>query len=354
MAQNEDPAAADALAMARLSRRNVLVAGAAGAAGVGLSALLAACGVQASPKPAASAALGGTRGSKDERYVMVSNVSAHPFWLDMQAGGKDAAEQLGVTWEYTGPEKFDDAAQVTAIEQIIGTKPAGLIIPALTADAVTGAINTAIDAGIPVVCVDSDAPKSKRPTFVGTDNFGFGQTMGTKIVELLGGTGDIGVSTVPGQSNLEQRLAGINSVIGGTGVKIVATTSNEADDSKTATTVTSMLQANPSIKLIACLNATGAGVATALKETNNVGKVQAIVADSTKPIIQAVQDGTIQATLVQRVYLEAYLAVNLLFLARHPSPYFSKWVDSKLQILPARIDTGVIAVGKDQAAVFAS
>ena len=42
-------------------------------------------------------------GAKNERYVFVSIVSTHPFWIDAKEGGEAAATQLGVKFEYTGP-----------------------------------------------------------------------------------------------------------------------------------------------------------------------------------------------------------------------------------------------------------
>ncbi|GAG65457.1 unnamed protein product, partial [marine sediment metagenome] len=109
--------------------------------------------------------------ASDERYVFISIVSAHPFWIDAQEGGRDAAEQLGVTFEYTGPAELDFAAQATTFEQVMATKPAGLITTGHNPDAMVPVINKAIDGGIPVFTVDTDAPTSKRLTYIGTDNY---------------------------------------------------------------------------------------------------------------------------------------------------------------------------------------
>jgi ribose transport system substrate-binding protein len=284
---------------------------------------------------------------------MVSNVAAHPYWLDAKQGGDDAAAQLGVKFVYTGPAALDTPAQVTQIEQIIATKPAGVIIPALQPDAVSSAIDKAIAAGIPVVTVDTDAPNSKRMTYLGTDNYQAGRVMGQAIVQALGGKGKIGISTVPGQFNLEQRIQGIKDVLkDNPGVEIAATVNNQADDAKAADVVTAMLQGNPDIKLVVSINATGAGVATALKQTNNVGKVKAILFDITDPILAAVEDGTVDATLVQRTYMMGYEGLKLLYDYNHPTKYLEKWKNNKIGTLPNIVDTGVMVIGKDQLAAF--
>jgi ribose transport system substrate-binding protein len=148
-----------------------------------------------------------------ETYVMVSNVAAHPYWIDAKKGGEDASNELGVKWVYTGPADFNTPAQVTTLEQIIQTHPAGIIVAALQPDAITPAIDKAIAAGIPVVTVDTDAPNSKRLTYLGTVNYSAGVTMGKRMAEISGGKGKIGLASVPGQFNLEERIRGIRDVV---------------------------------------------------------------------------------------------------------------------------------------------
>ncbi len=322
-----------------------------------LALLVTGCTVPVAAPAAAPAAAGEAAApvvNENERYVMVSNVASHPYWLDAQYGGRDAAAQLGVVWEYTGPAEYDTPAQVTAIEQIIATKPAGLLIAALQPDALVPVINQAIEAGIPVVTVDTDAPTSMRMTYLGTDNYQAGRLMGRRIIEVLGGSGQVGLATVPGQFNLEERIRGIEDELVATdgAVEIVAVVDNKADDAATTDTVVAMLQANPDIDLVSSINATGAGVAAALRQTDNVGKVKAVTFDITEPIIQALEDGTIDSTLVQRTYLMTYLGVQLLHNYNHQTEYAANWSNNGLVPMPNGVDTGVMVITKDQLAPF--
>lgn len=329
--------------------------------GVGSATLLTGCAGAASTPSASSgagqatgaSAQAATQANANETYVMVSNVAAHPYWLDAQRGGEDAARSLGVKWSYTGPADFNTPAQVTQLEQLISTKPAGIIVAALQPDAIGPAINKAVEAGIPVVTVDTDAPQSKRMTYLGTDNYQAGRVMGQRIVEVLGGTGKIGIATVPGQFNLEERIRGITDVFKEhTGMQIAATVDNKNDDSATTTAVVAMLQANPDIKLVTVMNAVGAGVAAAMRQTNNVGKIKAVLFDITDPIIQAVEDGSADSTLVQRTYMMAYEGLRMLYTYNHPTDYLSKWKSNNIVALPNAVDTGVMVVGKTQLAAF--
>ncbi len=294
-------------------------------------------------------------GNPDEKYVMVSNVAAHPYWLDAQYGGEDAAAQLGVGWVYTGPAEFDTPAQVTALEQMIATKPAGLIVAALQPESLVAAIDKAIEAGIPVVTVDTDAPTSKRMTYLGTVNYEAGRAMGQRIAEVLGGTGQVGLASVPGQFNLEERIRGIQDVFSELydgAIEVVAVVDDKNDDAATTDAVVAMLQANPGIGCVSSINAVGAGVAAALRQTDNVGKVKAVTFDITEPIIASLEDGTIDSTMVQRTYMMTYVGVQMLHTYNHRSDYLNNWHSNGIGLLPNGVDTGVMVVTKDQIAAF--
>jgi ribose transport system substrate-binding protein len=289
----------------------------------------------------------------NETYVMVSNVAAHPYWIDAKKGGEDAAAEIGVKWVYTGPADFNTPAQVTTLEQIIQTKPAGILVAALQPDALTAAINKAIAAGIPVVTVDTDAPKSSRMTYLGTDNYSAGVTMGKRMAEITNGKGKIGLASVPGQFNLEERIRGIRDAIKDyPDMSVVTVVDDKNDDSATATATVALLQAHPEITVLGSINAVGAGVASALRQTGKVGKVKAVLFDITEPIIAALEDGSVDSTLVQRTYLMTYLGVKLLYGYNHKTAYLANWDKNKIVTLPNAVDTGVMIVTKSQLAAF--
>ncbi len=289
-----------------------------------------------------------------EEYVMVSNVAAHPYWLDAQWGGEDAAEQLGVKWTYVGPADFNTPEQVTTLEQVIARRPAGIIVAALQPDALTPSINRAIEAGIPVVTVDTDAPQSKRMTYLGTNNYEAGRVMGNRIAEVLDGEGQVGIATVPGQFNLEERIRGIEDVFAESypNLEIVAVVDDGNDDSSTANAVVSMLQANPEIDLVTSMNAVGAGVASALRQTGLAGEVKAVVFDITDPILDGIEDGSLDSTVVQRTYMMTYVGVHLLYQHNNPTEYMTNWLSGGVDVLPNIVDTGVMVVDADNIDVF--
>ena len=114
-----------------------------------------------------------------------------------------------MTTEIAGPDGYDPAAEVAALQKAIASKPAGILVSAADAAKLTAPINDAIAAGIPVITVDSDAPLSSRLYFIGTNNLEAGRTGARQLVERLHGKGNIVVYSIPGQPNIEERLKGL-------------------------------------------------------------------------------------------------------------------------------------------------
>jgi ribose transport system substrate-binding protein len=178
--------------------------------------------------------------------------------------------------------------------------------------------------------------------------------MGERIATVLGGAGKVGIATVPGQFNLEERIRGIKDVFAEKypDLEIAATVDDGNDDSKCADAVVAMLQAHPDINLVTSMNAVGAGVAAGLRQTGQAGKIKAVVFDITDPILDGVADGTLDSTIVQRTYMMTYVGVHLLYRYNHPSDYLDNWESAGIGVLPNIVDTGVMVVTADQVDVF--
>ena len=99
---------------------------------------------------------------KEERYVFVTFNSALPYWQEAEAGFQDAGKWLGVKVEFAGPEKFAPEEELAAFQKAVSEKPSGILLSASRKEIFRDAIDGAIAQGIPVICIDSDAPNSKR------------------------------------------------------------------------------------------------------------------------------------------------------------------------------------------------
>ena len=111
----------------------------------------------------AAAAMMVTTAAQAERYVMVTHTQGtDPFWPVVEKGAKDAAAALGVELEYNFAPSGDMSDMAALIEAGAATSPDGMIISLPDPDALGGAIRAAVDAGIPVVTINSGLESSKE------------------------------------------------------------------------------------------------------------------------------------------------------------------------------------------------
>jgi ribose transport system substrate-binding protein len=97
---------------------------------------------------------------KNERYVFVATNISLPYWRQAQAGFLDAAKVLGVKGELLGPTGYQPNAEMVMFRQVVEEEPTGICLSAAQLQIFKAEIDKAVAKGIPVICVDADAPDS--------------------------------------------------------------------------------------------------------------------------------------------------------------------------------------------------
>lgn len=307
-----------------------------------LASLLVSCGPPAYHQP-------------EERYVLVAFNTALPYWQEADAGLTDAAKQMGVKAELTGPAAFSPSDELTAFQQAVAQKPSGILLSASNAEIFKAPISAAIQQGIPVICVDADSPESNRVLFVGTDNFRAGQQSAKRMAELLVGKGNIVVITIPGQYNLDERLRGVNEALKKyPGIKIVKTVDDKGDPRVAYDAISALMQGKDKPNGILCLEASGgAGAADALHRVDLEGKIPIVAFDKDPDTLDWIQRGAITATVVQKPYVMSYYGLKFLDDLHHNAVHeFKDWRTAPAAPIPDWVDTGTAIVDKNNLAVF--
>ena len=296
-------------------------------------------------------------GSEDDVYYMVTFVSGIEYWKPAFAGMEAAANNLGVSAQYTGANQYDINQQVTVLEQVIAKKPAGILLTCINPDALKRPINRAIEQGIPVVTFDADSPDSDRYSFLATSNYNAGVKAAKYLAELNNEKGNVGVITIPGQLNHEERAAGFREIIANDypDMKVVSVQDGKSDQAQSAMAMGAMLQAEPDLVGVFTTEAsTGVGAATAVKEAGKVGEVNIISFDVDKGTLDFVKSGVIDATIAQGTWTMGYWGEMFLFHLANDllSPIDGDWKTAKVAPLPSYVDTGVSIVTKDNVEYF--
>jgi ribose transport system substrate-binding protein len=291
---------------------------------------------------------------KDQLYIEVSALGNIDYFYDHKMGMQKVGEELGVKTEYVGPAEYDMSAMVTAFEQAIAKKPQGIVVVGFE-DSLNAIIKKALDEGIPVVTVDADLPDSGRLAFVGTGNVAAGRTGAEKLAQEIGGKGKIALMTKPGQSNLEERIAGYKEALTKyPDIEIVQIADTQSDPVVAAQAAATLLQKFPDLAGIACVEAAGgSGAATAVKEAGLQGKVKIISMDRGNEVIAAIEEGTITASVAQQTALMPYYAVQILYnLVNSDVAITTDNAAAGVAGIPNVVDTGSIIVDASNAKYF--
>jgi ribose transport system substrate-binding protein len=285
----------------------------------------------------------------EERYIFVAFNTSLPYWQEAEAGLTDAAKQMGVKAELTGPEAFSPTDELKAFQQAVAQKPAGILVSAANPDLFKSPINEAVLQGIPVICVDADVPASNRVLFVGTDNFRAGQESGKRMADILAGQGKLVVITIPGQFNLDERIRGVNEALKKyPGIKITKTLDDKGDSRNAFDAVSALLQGKEKPDGIIGLEASGgSGAAGALHRMDLDGKVPIVAFDKDPETLDWIQRGGIAATVVQKPYVMSYYGLKFVDDLYHNAVHeFKDWKTAPAPPMPAWVDTGTAIVDK--------
>ena len=166
-----------------------------------------------------------------------------------------------------------------------------------------------------LITFDSDAPKSARLLYIGTNNYEAGKVLGAEIVKLVpnGGKMAVFVGTLSAD-NATQRLKGIRDAIAGHRIEIVDKREDNTDRAKARSNVEDVINAHSDLNLVAGLwPYNGPAIAAALEALGKKGTILAAVIDEEEGTLNAIANGTIQVTVVQKPFQLKFLSSQWLF-----------------------------------------
>lgn len=243
--------------------------------------------------------------AKDSYTFAILYANVHPFFDSVGNGALEKVKELGldITMILQGAQNGNVSQQIQIMEDLITQKIDGIAIGPCDSEALTPYIDKAVEAGIPVLCYDTDAPESKRIGYVGTNNYNAGRAMGEELGKALNGKGNVLCETgVVSQAGLIQRMQGVQDVLAESypDIKIVQTTASGGDVSKAQSDIENMITAYPDFDALIQMDAAGEAGITAFKahDYNKDNKIL-IVFDDLEPVINGVKEGIIYCTITQ-------------------------------------------------------
>ena len=267
-----------------------------------------------------------TAGAGEEvlRIAVIPKSTGGEFWEAVEAGAESARQELGVEMRWDGTlTETEIAEQNKIIENMINLEVDGIALAPLNRKAQSRSVESAVDAGIPVVVFDSAVDGDAHTSFVATNNKAGGALGASHFVEQMQpGAKLLVMRYLQGAGSTEARCEGFIEAATAAGLKIVADPYPEdgsvAGCKKTAANVLEGYVRAGQLDLdgiFACNLYSALGVAAALDDLRESGvevDVNYVGFDSSPKLIDGLQRNRIQALVVQNPIKMGHLAVETL------------------------------------------
>lgn len=291
-----------------------------------------------------------------ETYIMNVMVSAHPYWVPVYQGFKQAAEAMGCKTIFSGTPDYDITKQIASFEQDLVKNPAGILLHPMQSDPFIEPINRAIDAGVSIVTFAADSPQSKRTGYITSDNLAEAKFAAEEIVKQVGDSAEYAVLENPGQSNHDLRVTALIDYMEKNypNMKLVGRQATNQDSNAAYRATASILQANPNLAAMWIPEAGSAeGAVAAVLEAK--ADVLIMHADVTPTTLEHIRAGNIHMSLNPNQGVQGFMGFIATFLGAHPD-MFDPFNDYKVSgYNPMQIpflDNGFAVITKDNADSF--
>jgi ribose transport system substrate-binding protein len=290
---------------------------------------------------AGTADAGSTATKKALRIAVIPKGTTHEFWKSIHAGAIKAARELQVEVVWKGPLKEDDLKQqIDLVQSFVAQRISGIVLAPLNDKALRKPVEVAKRRNIPVVVIDSGLKGKAQRSFVATDNLAAGKLAGKRMVEKLQSKGHVVMLRYQeGSASTGKREQGfVDAIASHKDMKLVS--SNQFGGATTE----SAFKAAEAVLLAAgakdgkvqgvfCPNeSTTFGMLLALKKMKLSGQVTLIGFDASEKLVKALEQGSVDALVVQDPFRMGYLGVKTMVAVL------------KKQTFEAVVDTGSVLV----------
>jgi simple sugar transport system substrate-binding protein len=309
------------------SRRRLLEGAGLFSATAAASALIAACSSSSSSTAAPTKAAAGNFPTTPKwQFTFVNHVTDNAFFTPTQYGMADCAALLGIpTPHWTGALSTQPttSTMLSSLQSAVTANTSGIATTVTDATAFISPINSALQAGIPVITYNangSPASPTNGLAYVGQELLVSGQEVGKRLASLMkSGDTAVGVISQPGSLNIQPRMDGATQALEAAGMKVMFG-SKGLDAGASATQESQVLPQflqshGSSIQGIFAVDGGDTSLlGSSLARYNLVGKVQAGGFDLESATLTAVQQGQISFTIDQSPYLQGFLPTLYLYL----------------------------------------
>ncbi|WHY56753.1 ribose ABC transporter substrate-binding protein RbsB [Peribacillus simplex] len=245
---------------------------------------------------------------KDVKVGVSISTLNNPFFVSLKDGIEKEAKEKGM--KVTVVDAQDDTAkQISGIEDLILQKVDVLLVNPTDSAAISSAVQSANEEGIPVITIDRSSDEGDIETFIASDNVAGGEMAAEYLVKELGEKAKVvELEGVSGASATRERGKGFHN-IADKQLDVLTSQTAEFDRTKGLNVMENILQGNKDIQAVFAHNDEMAlGAIEAIKAA---GKDIIVVGfDGNDDALKAVENGELKATIAQQPALIGEEAVN--------------------------------------------
>lgn len=248
----------------------------------------------------------------DTKVALITMDSIDQHWITLNDGAQKAAEELGVTVDFMSPNTKDDSQQIECVNNAVAGGYNAILVAANGPDAISSALQEAVDAGVKIVYVDSPANVEAEATF-STDNKAAGQTAGEEMLKALEEkgitSGKIGIINVNAATDsCVMREEGFRAAFEGTEFELMETQYGEGDAAKSQSIAENYITQGVA-GIFGCNEGSTTGAGNAIKASGNADIV-GVGFDKSDAILNLIEDGYLLATMAQNPDVMGYEGVK--------------------------------------------
>lgn len=272
---------------------------------------LTACG--SSDSDDGSAAEGG---KKKVDVSMVTAQKGSSFFVSMECGAKQAAQELGnVDLSMQAPPDFDVTSQQPMLQAAAQKNPDAMVFVPTDPKALVQFTQDLTSKNIPAVTLDGNLDQPVDSQNIRTDNKQAGQLAAQEMAKSIGDAGTVlMIGLTPGVPANQERIDSFKQEIeeNHPDIKLLEPVYPGADQNKAATQASAAIRANSDLKGIYVSHLAAAqGAASAILGADKRGEIKLIAYDADPEQVRDLKDGVYDALVVQKPFTEGYEATKL-------------------------------------------
>ncbi len=255
------------------------------------------------------------KAAEEMTFAIIPMFLGHPWFVRCELGAERAADELGISYVFIGPEKADAAKQLDIFNDQVNKKVDAIILAVSDAKAWERPVQDARDKGIPVFGFDIGAPNTIWLAS-GWETVQSGINIGEGLAKEIGGQGKVAILTGSlGSPFLAERQKSIEDTLAKyPGIEIVGVFATEDDYEKALGQCESVLQAHPDLAGFASTVTTGIPAAAKAVENAKIGGDVAIWGVALgKQNAEYIKKGWVNGALILDPAKMTYLGVKIAY-----------------------------------------